>query len=354
MFRQYLAKLMGDYQQAGNETIFHCPFCAADGADNTKFKLYVETEPDSDKFGIWHCFKCERHGGPAKLVMMLNHISYGQAKQVLDSYNFNTVDLTKYDDSLTIEEQLLIYMNQQGAPGAHISQSEPLKAPPLPIGYKQLSKHLDDPRARPYIAYCNRRGFTLADINRHAIGFVEDGSTTRDDGRLVPVRNSLVFLTFNNEGKYIYWNTRAIDNNPVKSLNCPELPGCYSKKTVLFNLNNARNYMEIVFNEGVPDALTVGVSGIASFGKYVTDDQIKLLVDNIQPQQKVYLLQDMDAKKQMLDLGKRLSAKHPETYFVTNPTNRDANDLGNQRIWEIIHRNATKVGSLSKINLLLA
>lgn len=225
--------------------------------------------------------------------------------------------------------------------------------PLLPNGYKRIVDNLYNPECRPFIQYCANRGFTMQDIVTHNIGYVLDSWVPLENDRVIRLQNHLVFLTHGNSGEYIYWNTRAIGNTVPKSFNAPSTDKEYSKKNTVFNLNRAKHTPCIVINEGVPDALTVGDSGVATFGKQVTQAQVDLILSAVTPEQKIYILLDMDAKEQMESLGERLYAHHPETYYVINPTGKDANDLGRNAVWEIINQYAVQADRLGAVQLLL-
>ena len=83
----------------------------------------------------------------------------------------------------------------------------------------------------------------------------------------------------------------------------------------------------------------------------VTDEQVKLLLASIKPNQKLYIMLDRDADKQASQLADKLYPKHNNTYLVINPTGRDANDLGHEKTWEIIH-NHSAIASPENISLL--
>lgn len=348
MFTDLLSHELGYPKDAGTETRYNCPFCGS-----SKHKFYVHTASDK-RNGLWHCFKCGERGNPVSFVMKYYHVGYQESLDILEQYDY-TPDNSGFvpkDDSLSDEEYILLMLSQAFAEPE--SAPKPVYTPPpLPMGYKRIVDNLDKLETYPFLLYCKQRGFSFADIWRHNIGYVLDCVVPVENGRTVRLQNHLVFLTHDNTGNYIYWNTRAIGDTVPKSINAPSTDKEYSKRNTVFNLNRAKNTSCIVINEGVPDALTVGESGVATFGKQVTSEQIDLILANIQPEQKIFILLDMDAKRQMEQLGERLYPKHNETYYVINPTGSDANSLGYERTWEIINEYAVKADRLGAVKLLL-
>lgn len=348
MFADLLTEELGYPKDTGEEYRYNCPFCG-----EQKNRLYLHVAEDERK-GLWHCFHCGEQGNPVSFTMKYYHIGFNEALDTLETYDysFENRNIQPKDDSLTDEEYvMLLLINQKKE---KVEEETKLKPPPLPIGFKLLSQNLRSPEAYPFLLYAHSRGFTLNDIYTHNIGYVIDSSVPLPSGKVVRLMNHLVFLTHGNDGNMQYWNTRAIEKSFVKSINAPSKEGEYSKKTVVFNLNRARFEDSIVINEGVPDALTVGPQGVATFGKQVTDYQVKLITGAVSSSQRIYILLDMDAKKEMEKLAKKLYSLHEETYIVINPTGYDANSLGHDKVWEIINTYSVKADSLGTLKLELS
>lgn len=348
-FSDYLDdELMDKKETNGAETRYKCPFCMDD-----KYRLYVNTS-DGERDGRWICFKCGRKGNPVSYVMQASNVDFKTAKDMLEIYGFGDENFTREasDRGLTVEEYLVLQMMEQEKP-LEDKPEEQLVPPPLPVGYKRIVDNLGNPEVRPFLEYLvHKRGYTDQDIMTHNIGYITEGHAFSSTGKQVNIRNQVVFLTHDDEGRYQYWNTRSIEKEPyIKSLNGMSKDGEYSKRTVMFNLNLAKHYESLVLVEGVTDALTVGSQGIASFGKQVTDEQVKLLLASLKPAQKLYIMLDRDADKQASNLADKLYPKHNNTYVVINPTGRDANDLGHEKTWEVIN-NHSVIASPENISLL--
>lgn len=341
---------LGLPNMSNDEYMYNCPFCPHD----TKHKLGLHVG-SGKRYGLWQCFRCGSRGNPAKFVMMLYGISYKDALQELEAFDYSPDGQWESPQSLGItdEEYLLLTLRDIFNNREVEEEEEKLTPPPLPIGYKRIVDNLTNPEVIPFLQYAERRGFSLQDLITHNVGYVINGSATLPDGRSLTIRNHLVFLTHGDNGEYLYWNTRAIYKADLKTLNAPSTPEEYSKRTVIFNLNRAKRTPAIVINEGVPDALTVGESGVATFGKQLTKEQKKLLTKGLHSEQKLYILLDNDAKKQIKTLAEDLYKEHRNTFIVLNPKGLDANDMGRDAVWELINHHAVRADAQGILTMML-
>ncbi len=342
MFIDYLIDVLGDYKQATTDYRFCCPFC-----EDSKYRLYVSNK--EGKSNWYHCFHCGASGQPIKFTMQYLHVGYKEAIDTLAVYDYTpdaVVHSFHIDPTLSAEEQLLSFISQMDSVKSEEEDDskEQYVCPLLPSGYVPLANNMQQPEAQPFISYLYNRGFTYEDIVTHGIGYVLSCYVPINAEKNILIQNHVVFLTFNDYGEVIYWNTRAISDNPViKSVNAPVGENTYSKGTVVFNLNRAKKEPVIVITEGVPDAITLRPYGIATFGKAVTDEQIHLITKDLNEHQKLYIMLDEDAKKVAMELAQRILPYHKNTFIVINPTKKDANSLGSYKAWECIVNNSVSV-----------
>lgn len=336
MFLDFLEQEIGESKDAGTQERFNCPFCG-----ETKHKFYVNKDN-----GLWLCFKCSEKGNPVSFVMKFYNMSYTEAVDVLSMYDYDVeagntrYSPTQYGDDLTPDEQLFLFISREGEPiEDSIDTSTIFTCPSPPTNIKSLSTNFDNPEAFVFFDYLHKRGVSLEQIYKHNISYVTYGQVTLIDGRQMDLVNHLIFYTLNDKGRPIYWNTRSIEANPfIKSFNAPSKKNEYSKNNTIFNLNNAKKTDRIVINEGVFDALTIGDSGVATFGKKITDKQIDLLVSATKKNNiPIYLFLDTDAVKETMQTVKALQSKtRTPVYLVINNTGKDANDLGREKSEELI------------------
>lgn len=345
MLKDYLNRQLGAGRTSNKDTIYPCPFCG-------RPKLYVITDHTDDKFGVFHCFHCSASGSLVKLISFINNISYNDAKLLLpeiDQYAVTT-DTIAVEEATPEESLLAILLKSQQQ---HFTEKPPLsdltkiplpdkKPPKLPQGLKYIKDNDSNKEAEPFIEYLYSRGLSWQDIVYNNIGYITYGGAFSSNNKFFPIINHVVFFCYDEYGQYQYWNTRAIYPSNPKSINAPELPDYLGKGDVIFNLYPALESNSIVLVEGVPDALTLGTSAIATYGKMLTDTQKALIVNNIKPSQSLILMLDMDAWDTMASLAVELYKYHENTYIVYNPTRQDANALGSQQAWNIISSHTIK------------
>lgn len=337
MFVDLVREECGDEKTGIEETRFCCPFCG-----ETKYKMYVENE---EPFR-WICFKCDERGNPVSFVMKYYGVNYREAIDILLTYDYDIEDLdlsrfnSKYkDDSLTESEILLLAMRdvEKKKNGIFDNNDEPtsLKMPPLPTGTKFFQYEASNPEALPYLQYLASRGVTAEQVIKHGMGYVPKGIVSLDNGKILELDSHVLFLTYDVEGNPIYWNTRAIKKDAfIKSFNAPNQKDEYGKSTTIFNLNNAKKTGRIIINEGVFNALSCGESGVATFGKQITHEQLMLLKQAVRydKDMKFYIFLDRDAYDKGDKLGEQLSAFTKNVFLVMNPTDDDANDMTKEQV----------------------
>jgi len=314
----------GEAIYAGEDVRLNCPL---PDCGDSKNKLYVSED------GVWHCFHCSQSGfGPVSFMMKLYNVSYKEAITLAKDYGYTKESEPRAvfepsDTSLADSLMATIYDSS--------ASSSKLSMPPLPTKTKLLVDNWHNPKAFPYFKYLHRRGVTKEDIIKYNISYCEDGEANIRTGKLA-VRNSIVFITKMN-GKNVYWNTRSIDTNPtIKSFNAyAKYNKEYSRSQSIFNYDDIKNNNKLVVCEGVFNAITVShidsCCGVATFGKEVTDSQLKLLVDASKGKE-IYLFLDNDANNKIVQLSQRLIASginSERIFIVNNPyKGKDANDLG--------------------------
>ena len=332
MFIDLLDEVAIAKKESGNEIRYNCPFC---GEQRQKF--YIQS---SDPY-LWHCKKCDRHGNPASFVMSYYSVSFPEAKDMLENYDYYVGDATKtavneyYDSSLSDAEQLALIASGASSTVEEESNSRlhGLKPTILPDGFKYIADNLMSQESYPFINYLFNRNINMAMISTYNIGYVVNGGFKHPEtGKYIKILNAIVFPTKDSNDNIIYWNTRAISPDAyVKSINAPSDDEHYSKNNTIFNLYNAVKTNNVVIFEGVFNALMAGNSGVATFGKQVTDDQILLLKEEYDkaPTINFYIFLDTDAKKEMISVAKRIYEFTSNVHIVINPyKNKDANDLG--------------------------
>lgn len=333
-----------DYHESGSsdEIYMTCPFC------RRKNKFYLNSK------GKFICFVCTIHGGSlASFVMQYEKCSFAEAKRILKDQDYETIDYsqqhTQPDEGLFSKLVQIKYSN--------IAKDIKKTCPALPTNVKYLKDNMDNKEAYPFLWYLKKRGVTLQQIHRFNIGYVNHGKLKTKNNKIMPVNNSILFPTYNQLHKMVYWNTRSIEPHPyVKSLNAFSKPNEYSKKDVVWNMDQVRYDSYMVICEGVFNAITCSQDnyvGVATFGKNIVDSQIDLMT-TLNPE-RYYLFLDNDAKNLEAELAKKLTDKGISTdriYLVNNPYGEaDANDLGMIKVKELLD-DAQPIGLISFLELI--
>ena len=297
----------------GLELLTTCPKCGHE------YKLSVNV-----RMGIWHCWHCGEGGLLRKLIWEAKNIDFTSASPV--------------------EERKKII---PGDPGELVS----LKALP------------DDHQA---ILYLKRRGFDPNELSTcFGVSYCREGKPFA--GGLFNTSNTIVIPLYEN-GIVVGWQSRLLYTPDSLSPEECEAMG-YKKKEngkyrrppkyftapgvekgrILFNVDWAVHSDTVVVTEGAFDAMAVGLCGIATFGKNVTDEQVKLL----SRWRLVVLLLDPDAK----DEQEKLARRFPNDTLVV-PVSlsgyKDAGECPRPEIWRQIDETVSSNKYISNNGLSLS
>lgn len=354
--QEYFDSRLGSARVDSNELRYNCPFCGKE------LKFYVHSA-DDERRGLWHCWHCGERGSMLGFIMRYDKESYDDAKNTLYEYDSElAVGMKLSNKELTPKENLMLLMGtrntaKETAEVQDLRKIKPptLPPPPLPTGLRYFTPSaFTNPtqEEKPFVDYLLGRHFEPKDLQNNCTGYILNGYTIGRDNKQINIRNHVVFFTYNEEGTYSYWNTRAIYKTIPKSINAPDQGEntFLGKGDVIYNADVAFKLPLVVLVEGVPDAMTLGENAVATFGKSLTPVQKGILVQKLKPEQVLVIMLDMDATRVMLDLAKELAQYHERTYLVFNAYNQDANDLGRAKAWDLIKHNlypATKKGILA-------
>jgi DNA primase len=251
----------------------------------------------TDKFGInlgmnrTNCFVCGYHPTPITLVTDLEGFS---------SFN-ETIQFFKTFEGIRYKEPKVERVEK--------------KQVELPEGYTNVA--LGDSRigkiARSYI---KRRGFDLHDSALKGWGYCTKGDYL---GYLI--------LPFYTAGELTYFNGRLLVGVGPKYQNPRIEDFGTGKSLILYNADALFMYEEIYLLEGVFNAETLGVNGIATGGKNISDYQISLI--NKAPVKRVIIVLDPDAINDAIRIGLQL-AFYKQVKIATWEGEQDVNDLGKE------------------------
>ena len=287
-------KLGDDFLPAGKyELRYQCPNCMDIGKTYQDYKLYVNFGPryqrGKARGGKFFCHRCELKGDLG-------------IDGILES-NTDVIDyILKYgevqDDSDEYEE--VWYM---------IPKSKPVEGT---LAWD----------------YITSRGITQSDIDFYDIRVPGLSDGKEFFGRFViPNRiQGKIFTDMYVARDYLGRPTRY--RNPYSS----------ARNHIVFNLHRIPdNTPRIILNEGSINSIIAGRDSVASYGKYVSDNQLDLMLSK-RPE-KFYVSLDRDAISKAEELCYRIKSKSDSTkvYLLEFPDDRDASDLGREKYTEILN-----------------
>ncbi len=248
--RKIITDILGSYRRAGDEHLYHCPFCK-----HHKKKMSVNFSINSYK-----CWVCDARGKNIyRLVRKFGN--YQQRQKYLELQG--RLDLTEFEDIFK-----------------EINDIETIQKIDLPLEFISLcNKHLPLHSQTP-LEYLRRRGVGQCEILKWKIGYCKEG---RYSGRII-------IPSINNNGDCDYFIARSYVGHGRRYLN----PTC--SRDIVFNALMVDWDEPVVLVEGVFDAIVVGDNAIPILGSTLREDSrlFQALAIHDTP---VYVALDPDAEK---------------------------------------------------------
>lgn len=125
------------------------------------------------------------------------------------------------------------------------------------------------------LPYMLKRGITMNDVRLFGLLWCPAGR----------YRNRIVFPVWE-KGRLLYWQARAMWEKHdqfvgkfIKALNPPTTPGAVVSSEVLMNLDTAAKFPRVAVVEGPMDVIRTGPDAVCTFGKAISNAQVKRLLD---------------------------------------------------------------------------
>jgi len=217
------------HTESGNEITFYCPFHK--NRNTPSFYLNKKT-------GLWQCFNpsCGEKGNFKKLYRQITGKSYGREVKLDPSALRNELDRA----------------------------FRPI-VPEKEITLDSIALDYDSDNIKQVLLPFVERGLSLDTLSHFEVGF-----STGKNRIVIPVRNP--------QYKVVGLIGRAISNDqePRYLYNTG-----FKRAIVLFNIQNAKNYSDVIIVEGSVDAMKVHEAGypnvVASLGAQVSPQQVTML-----------------------------------------------------------------------------
>ena len=283
-FINLLESVLGQSKSSGNEYTFSCPYC-----NHHKKKLVINVSTEK-----WHCWVCCTKGiGVSRIFKKLK----------------------AYDKIPILNKFSKIKVNNKVEKKEHVS---------LPIEFiPMVNGNISSPEFRNAASYLKRRGLNKIDVLSHNIGYCESG----------PYSGMIIIPSYDKDGILNYFVGRSYYDTTFKHKN-PKV----SKDIIGFEL--LINWKENVnICEGVFDAITIGENTIPIFGKFLPK-QLKLKLKE-KSVNRVNIVLDNDARKEALELSEYLISEGIDVRMVDIPNDTDPNELGREKINELINKTET-------------
>ena len=283
-FINLLESVLGQSKSSGNEYTFSGPYC-----NHHKKKLVINVSTEK-----WHCWVCGTKGiGVSRIFKKLK----------------------AYDKIPILNKFSKIKVNNKVEKKEHVS---------LPIEFiPMVNGNISSPEFRNAASYLKRRGLNKIDVLRHNIGYCESG----------PYSGMIIIPSYDKDGILNYFVGRSYYDTTFKHKN-PKV----SKDIIGFEL--LINWKENVnICEGVFDAITIGENTIPIFGKFLPK-QLKLKLKE-KSVNRVNIVLDNDARKEALELSEYLISEGIDVRMVDIPNDTDPNELGREKINELINKTET-------------
>lgn len=264
---------------------FSCPFCHS----SSKRKLEVQTVLDKYGETPWHCWVCNSAGKKLTSLFKALNVSRDTMSELYSALNMQP----KYS-SIEIGE------NFASKPAIH-----------LPKEYIPLYKPSNSIEYRNAIYYLNvKRQVSLSEIVKYNIGYCEDGEYAK----------KIIIPSYDESGKLNYFVGRSYYEDESFKHKNPDV----SKNIVGFELF-VNWSLPIVLVEGAFDAISVRRNVIPLFGKTISEELRKKIIEN--KVQKLFICLDKDAQKQALAHAEYFMNNGIEVYFV-DLKQKDPGEIG--------------------------
>lgn len=292
---QLLESVLGKGKVTNKGNIaFYCPFC-----QSTKKKLEIQQITTEKGENPAHCWICNR--GFKKLPSL-----------------FKALNLSR--DTIS---ELYSILNRQPKYSSKTSDEnyQSMTVVELPKEYIPLWKPSNSTEYKNAFFYLtNKRNVSISEIVKYGIGYCETGEYAK----------KIIVPSYDEFGRLNYFVGRAYYDEVTFKHKNPEI----SKNIVGFEL--LVNWsLPIVLVEGTFDAIAVRRNAIPLFGKTISEELRKKIIEN--KVSKVFICLDKDAQKQALEHAEYFMNNGVEVYFV-DLKEKDPADIGFEKMCTLIKK----------------
>jgi hypothetical protein len=275
---------------------FCCPFCST-----TKKKLEIQSITSESGENPWHCWVCNTSG--KKLSSLFKLLNLGREK------------LSELHRILGTQSKYNSFSKDD------VRESTNMLA--LPKEFIPLYKHSNSIEYKNAIYYLRaKRNVSLSEIVKYGIGYCEEGEYSK----------KIIVPSYDEMGKLNFFVGRSYYEAESFKHKNPD----YSKNCVGFELFINWD-LPIVLVEGAFDAIAVRRNAIPLFGKTISEDLRKKIIER--KVSKLYICLDKDAQKQALKHAEYFMNNGVEVYFV-DLQDKDPAEIGFESMIKLIKETA--------------
>lgn len=260
-----------------------CPFC-----NHHKKKLWVNFDPNNEKYGWWQCWVCGESGKSLFTLLKGTNASKRLFKQLS-----NYVDAPKYATAKKDDDE----------EDFNIS---------LPESFRPLWKKQDDIISKHALNRLEDRGLSYGDIVKHQIGYCRSGKYSK----------RMIVPSYDREEDLNYFVGRRIWSSQFPKYKNPSAP-----RNEIIPFNSTVNWREpVTIVEGPFDAIATRRNAIPILGNKMPESLFCKLIKAETNEVNVAL--DADMKEVGVEIAKRFLNEGFDVKFIDLPDEKDPEDVG--------------------------
>lgn len=248
-----------------------CPYCR-----ENRYRFGINL-----KKRVGHCFNCQKSIG-ARGILTLLGIAHAEIGVIQTDFSF-----LEEPEGKEVTETLVAPDIDVGRPLHEVLNASDSQALLMHMHAKRICKYLES------------RGFNPIEFSED-YGALVPYPGTRYTGRVI--------LPVYEKGNLVYFQARA--TNPQakpKYLNPAKEHAALSKSQIVYNLDKAKEYEEIILCEGIFSAVSAGKNAVGIFGKELSDTQMyKIFKSGVRS---VVVMLDEGAEEQAQAAALKLSTR---------------------------------------------
>jgi len=285
-----------------------CPSC-----DDTNYHLGIDIDSK-----LYNCWRCEEQGNLVSLMVLIEGISYEEARNKIRENITLESDRTDFEEKVkhifekTIEEDV-----------------EEIKKGRLAVPCTKYVNELQDEFSmdKVFLKFIEKRGHTIEELSKWGVRveFFNDFAYR------------LMFpITY--RGKIVNYLGRTVINSNKKYKNCSNENAIITTSKLLYGYDYIREGQnDLVVCEGVFDVIRFG-QGIAVglFGKSISVEQMELIC-SLRIKNRIMIMLDGDAMDNATRISKELRPLvHCEVQVIILDDNKDPDSYSREELLEII------------------